>query len=361
MISLSPSSGVRPGHRILMSHELICSWLGLPLGSWPPDHYRLLGLDPGVDDTALIEQRVHQRIDSVRCYQMRYPEQATEAMRLLARAFDCLTDPAGKKMYDAALLGPSAVATAEPPAPAVLEARDPLAWLYDPPPARGGATLPPGAAAPSDPTITSAPTVELPPLPPEKPVDHSPPPPEVAEPSDPVLEAARSAPARRRINTKRALYRRIVLTRNLIRIWSGIGKYLSSPKRRLNRPSEATDLIALLDEMQHLLRRFPPLMGQAGQPGYLVVTLSQLVIVPTFQTMDLKARRALSDDWKRGSKLLLAHRDFLRQEIRVIRRRSLFLRIARTLNYLPADWPVACVLLLLALAALGIGFWRAHS
>ena len=121
-----------------MSHELICSWLGLSSESWPPDHYRLLGLEPGEGDTALIEQRVHQRIDSVRCYQMRYPEQATEAMRLLARAFDCLTDPAGKRAYDSALAGGSAVATAEPPTPDVLEARDPLAWLYDPPPLRGG-------------------------------------------------------------------------------------------------------------------------------------------------------------------------------------------------------------------------------
>src|ERR1700683_3924213 len=107
-----------------MSYELICSWLGLPSESWPPAHYRWLGLNPGEGDTALIEQRVHQRIDSVRCYQMRYPEQATEAMRLLARAFDCLTDTARKKAYDPALLGPSAVATIEPPTRAVLEARD---------------------------------------------------------------------------------------------------------------------------------------------------------------------------------------------------------------------------------------------
>src|SRR3954447_6324154 len=127
-----------------MSHELISSWLGLSGESWPPDHYTLLGLRPGEGDTALIEQRVHQRIDSVRCYQMRYPEQATEAMRLLARAFDCLTDPAGKKAYATALLAPSAVATIEPPTRAVLEARDPLAWLYDPPPPRGSAV---GSAA----------------------------------------------------------------------------------------------------------------------------------------------------------------------------------------------------------------------
>jgi hypothetical protein len=342
-----------------MSHELICSWLGLPSESWPPDHYHLLGLKPGEDDTALIEAHVHQRIDSVRCYQMRYPEQATEAMRLLARAFDCLTDPAGKKAYDAELLGTSAVATIEPPSRAVLEARDPLAWLYDPPPLRGSGQAASGAVGPSDPTIIAAPTIEMPPLPAETPAD-APAAPEVVatEPSDPVLEAASSAPARRRLNTKRGLYSRIVLTRRLIRTWTQVGKYLSSPKRRLNRPSEATDLISLLDEIQDLLRRFPPLMGEAGQPGYLVVTLSQLVIVPTFQTMDLKARKALSEDWKRGLKLLTAHRDVLRQEIRVMRRRAVSTQIARAFYALPSDWPVAFALFLLALLALNFAFWR---
>src|SRR5579871_6469340 len=100
MISGSSGAGVRPGDRMATDHELICSWLGLPAGAWPPDHYRLLGLEPGEGDTALIETRVHERIDSVRRYQMRYPEQATEAMKQLAMAFDCLTDPAGKRSYD---------------------------------------------------------------------------------------------------------------------------------------------------------------------------------------------------------------------------------------------------------------------
>ena len=77
-----------------MNHELICSWLGLSPGEWPPDHYRLLGLPPGEANAELIEQRVHQRLDSVRRYQMMHPEQATEAMNRLAQAFVCLMDPA---------------------------------------------------------------------------------------------------------------------------------------------------------------------------------------------------------------------------------------------------------------------------
>src|SRR6516225_9692138 len=145
-----------------MNHELICSWLGLPPGEWPPDHYRLLGLEPGEDNAELIEQRVHQRLDAVRCYQMMHPEQATEAMNRLAQAFVCLTEPASKKQYDSELLGgptpaPAGEITLEGP----VGTRDPLAWLYNP---VGLPALAAGTATPP-PLPTSASRPAPPPLP----------------------------------------------------------------------------------------------------------------------------------------------------------------------------------------------------
>src|SRR5207253_3346185 len=77
-----------------------CTWLGLPAGAWPPDHYTLLGLSPGEQDVVRIEQHVHDRLAKLRCYQLSNPEQATEAMNRLAQAFMCLTDPEAKKLYD---------------------------------------------------------------------------------------------------------------------------------------------------------------------------------------------------------------------------------------------------------------------
>jgi serine/threonine protein kinase len=234
-----------------------------------------------------------------------------------------------------------------------------LALLLAPPPERGITKgFPTGTTKHSDPAAI-APIIEMPPLLRDAAPAPEPSPEAVAvEPPDAVLAAATSAPARRRLSTKRGLYSRIVLTRDLIRTWQSAGKYLASPKRRLNRPSEANDLVHLLDDILDYLRRFPPLMGVAGQPGYLVVTLSQLVIVPTFQAMDLKARNALSEDWKRGLKLLTAHRDFLRQEIRVMRRQALSTRLARAFSALPEDWPALFALLLLALAAINFAYWR---
>ena len=179
-----------------MSHELICEWLGLPAGSWPPDHYRLLGLEPGESDPELIEQRVHQRLDSVRHYQMAHPELATEAMNRLAQAYVCLTDSSSKQPYDAALLGGAAPAAAMT---AVAEARkspsdmpDPLAWLF-------------GPATPRSPTATPPPLPRLPSLPPAQTQTLAPSAePEPREPVDPLTAAAReSKPARRGLGTKR--------------------------------------------------------------------------------------------------------------------------------------------------------------
>ena len=115
-----------------MSHELICTWLGLAPGEWPPDHYRLLGLKPGESDPQLIEQHVHQRLDALRCYQVRHPEQATEALNRLAQAFVCLTEPAAKERYDADLLGRPAPPPIRHAKPLTMQAMPALAVLDAP-------------------------------------------------------------------------------------------------------------------------------------------------------------------------------------------------------------------------------------
>src|SRR5262245_61263310 len=202
-----------------MNHELICSWLGLPPEGWPPDHYRLLGLEPGEADVTLIEQRVHQRLDSVRRYQMMHPEQATEAMNRLAQAFVCLTEPGAKKAYDEQLLGqrprpqppPLPAAPPAPAPPPLPEPRDPLVWLYTP-----GVNGP--GEGPPPPPVRARPT----PPPPTAPAPAPPPPaaPPAAPPVDPIVESAQQSPqARRGLATRRALYRRVALTRHLLRLW----------------------------------------------------------------------------------------------------------------------------------------------
>jgi hypothetical protein len=365
-----------------MSHELICNWLELEPGEWPPDHYRLLGLRRGEDNLELIEQRVHQRLDIVRRYQMMHPEPATEAMNRLAQAFVCLTEPAAKRQYDAELLGTGAPVAVPPPVPATVhtENSDPLLWLYSP---TGFAAAVAARAAPAVPVAPAAPVVPPPlpampprpsavppPLPPLLPTSTRAAPPSAAEapgapapatppaePVDPAVEAARSRPARRGLAGKRGLYQRVAATRRLLAAWNQVGKYLASPRRRLGRASEVRALLAQLDEVRTLLRRFPPLLGEAGQPGYLILTLSDMADVPMLQSLTAQQREALSRDWKAAHKLLTAHRDFLRQEIRAQRRRTLGQRLAWRFRAVFAD-EAATVLVLLALLALNIAIWR---
>src|SRR4051794_25751765 len=75
-----------------MNAELLRGWLGLAEANWPPDAYKLLGVNPGERDLARIEHQVQERLAKLRCYQISHPEEATEGMNRLAQAFVHLMD-----------------------------------------------------------------------------------------------------------------------------------------------------------------------------------------------------------------------------------------------------------------------------
>jgi hypothetical protein len=178
-------------------------------------------------------------------------------------------------------------------------------------------------------------------------------------PVDPVAEAARSAPAARRgLGTRRALYRRLAQTRRLARAWELAGKYLAWPKRRLTRPAEANELTGILTTLTDELHGFPPLLGEAGQPGYLALSLArQPAVVPTFQTLLASQREALARDWWAGRTFLQSHREFLRQELRTLRKRGPLYRAVRAARSFLSEHPGG-VLILLGLLALNLALWR---
>lgn len=371
-----------------MSHELICNWLQLPPESWPPNHYVLLGLPVGEANVELIEKQVHERMLRVRAYQMNHPDQATEAMNRLAQAFTCLTDPKAKQVYDDRLSGKRPLEPETPPLPSRLptlepepmtgpppDPADPLAWLFGP----WNRLTAPEAAPPVPPLSqvdwTKAPPPQrlptVPPPQPEPPADANGVPtgtPTLATaaptgppaPPDPIeLEARTSAQARRGLGTKRALYYRVARTRQLLWAWERAGRYLSRSTRRLAKGNEAADLPRQLAIIRRVLPLFPPLLGKAGQPGYLVVALAGLgdqMIVPTFRTLLPDQREALARDWHAGRKLLVAHRNFLRQELHSLRRKSYIGRMVRAVRAVLNEHP-GTVLLLWSLVALGLAVW----
>jgi hypothetical protein len=106
------------------------------------------------------------------------------------------------------------------------------------------------------------------------------------------------------------------------------------------------------------LHGFPPLLGEAGQPGYFALTLArQPAVVPTFQALKAREREALARDWWAGRTFLQSHREFLRQELRTLRKKSVWYRAVRATRAFLSEHP-AGVLVLLALLALVVALWR---
>jgi hypothetical protein len=363
-----------------MDHELICTWLGLPAQCWPPDHYTLLGLQPGESDGARIEQHVHERLARLRCYQISHPGPATEAMNRLAQAFVCLSDREAKRAYDAQFF-PQLVAPPEPPPPAVAQPQTE-------PPVQVVATLPPPAPAPVlhvtpniDTEVVNAHQTQLdwnnatpppvrslvlpaaagtPAAPPAAPANAAsaaqtaPAAVPTARPVDPVFETARSAEARRGLGSRRALLERILTTRRLLRAWERAGKYLGRARRKLVRAAEENELTRMLERIDELLQSFPALLGHPGQPGYRVLALAHDdKPAAMFTNLEAGERDALARDWVAGQALLHAHRQFLRQELKRLRRRGPLERVANHIRAAVNDHPLWVSLALLLVIAAG--------
>lgn len=386
-----------------MSRELICSWLELPAESWPPDHYTLLGLKPEEVDVARVEQRVFERMERVRRYQLTHPEPVTEAMNRLAQALCCLSDPACKRAYDATLFGeavaqrlaaamappapvapPAPIPAPRPAQPAPVEqpvlaevvfspptGPTPSDWQTTPPPARDWQTSPPpprdwqvapppprtrpGEDTEDVPAAVTETAADLPIMPAAAPAAEEVP---IAVPAPEPAEPPSSLPVslRKGLGTKRALYYRVARTRQLLWAWEHVGKYLADAARPLRGPREGEDLARHLKLVRDLLRSFPPLLGEAGQPGYYVMSLArQPLMLDALSRLGSDHRERFAADWQAGKELLVEHRRFLRNELRSLRQRSIVGRAVRSLRACLADNP-GCVLVLLGWLAINLAY-----
>lgn len=346
------------------SQRLVSVWLGLPSDPWPPDHYALLGLHPGDMNVQQIEERVHEKLLRLRPYQLHHPEQVTEAMNRLARAFTCLTDPVAKKTYDASLFQAAADGM-PPPATGVgdaLPSVDPLAWLFGPwsklavqsSTTRASIqTVIDWASTPPPCRIRAAAAqVVSPPLPEATPAAAA-----ESAPTDPMREAVCSESARRGLGTRRGLYQRCLATRRLLQAWERAGKTLNQPDWRPTGTREARELIRSLRGITSRLEEFPPVLGEAGQEGFWVVSLArQEMIVPIFRALDAAQRETLARDWRDGRSLLTAHRRFLHAEWQTLRRTGRWGRLRRAADFVfhehPLLWLIPAALLLVLLTHL---------
>lgn len=297
-----------------MDFALLRSWLALPPGPWPPDHYALLGLDRGATDPAAVEAVVLARMDRLRAHQLRHPDLVTEGMNRLAQALVCLTDPETRATYDASL---------EPPPAA---APRPLEVSFVP------GLGPPEPGPPADfvaPDESPATPYQLVPDDPPRPayvvVPDEPPPPPEPEPLPLPADAWRPT-------TRRDLFARLALLRRMLAAWRRLRPVLADPGEPLNRPAAVLALLEAAADLQPLLRAYRDDLPE-GSGAFVSVLVRQRFVLPTLRTLLPEQRRALSLDWSRGELFLRGEHDRLRELVRAGRplrgRRRAGARLAR--------------------------------
>ncbi len=336
-----------------LSHDRLRAWLGLSPGPWPPDHYALLGLAPGVGDLADIEGRVLDRMEVLRPHQLRHPELVTEGMNRLAQALVCLTDPVARAAYDGGL-------GIRPPPFEVVEDEPPIPGGAPPPVTPEGAVIEPGPRQPAEEQPRPAYEVvwEPEPLPPDvvpSGAGAGEPPAFEVVPDEPPEPVAPPAPAH---ISRRAVYRKLAALRRASRAWEHLRPVFGTPAEPLATPVAVLLCVRALAEARAAL---PALAGLIRGPGRSGGTVAALVRLPhalhTVRALTPGQREAVALDWRRGYDALVRERARLRELARAARRRrgrrAPFPRLGHELRRTP-EWALGA----LALAALVFALLR---
>lgn len=133
-------------------------------------------------------------------------------------------------------------------------------------------------------------------------------------------------------------------------------KSLEDPQKRLSK-AESSELAKLVERVEEAVEDYP-LLGEAGQPGYLIVSLTTLDRARDLRNLTLSQRESLERDWRAGLRFLEAHRDFLREEVKRDSKRHWMERMLRGLRAYLNEQPWVALLVLLGLLALGVAVWR---
>jgi hypothetical protein len=148
----------------------------------------------------------------------------------------------------------------------------------------------------------------------------------------------------------------VATTRHLLRLWHKMRKHLADPEKRLSK-ADASELKKLIEQAEEAVEDFP-LLGEAGQPGYLIVSLTTLDRARDLRNLTPRERESLQRDWQAGLRFLEGHRDFLREELKANRRRGWIARMIRAARSTLNEQPACAAVVLVALVALGIAVWR---
>jgi hypothetical protein len=102
-----------------MTFDPYYQWLGIPRKDQPPDHYRLLALEPFEANLDVICNAADRQMAHVRTFQAgKHSAQSEQLLNEIAAARVCFFNPDRKTAYDAALRARQAAVTSKAPAPA---------------------------------------------------------------------------------------------------------------------------------------------------------------------------------------------------------------------------------------------------
>jgi hypothetical protein len=257
-----------------MDTNLLCSWLGLPPGPWPPDDRTLLGLPAGPVDAAEAERRALTQMGRLRPHQLMHPELVTEGMNRLAQALLAVTATAAAPSRPAPTAHtPRQVdydVNLEPPSEAVILKPEPVA-LAEPVPV-------------AVPALPRAETVK--PAPGPRPV---PTPPPVAVTPETVGP---------RPEDRRAAYRELAGLRNLLRAWDRLRSTLADPSAGLTTPGEVFEFLEGVQAVRSasIHPGLDPGLVRDAAPAVSAVVRQPLPLA-VFRSLVLAQRLALARDW----------------------------------------------------------------
>jgi hypothetical protein len=336
-----------------MNKDMLCTWLGVPKESWPPDAWALLGLPKGDHDPAAIEKQVQERMAKLRSYQLSFPEEATEGMNRLAEAFVTLTEarrPAPPPEKPAPTVSKDDTAVTN-------KAQTQVDWRAEPPPVRQETASTPELIAEDDAEAANGKVLTAKPfVAPAKPHRRE---------IDPVQTrelAELSDEATSNLATLEAVIERVEHTRRVLHLWDQIGKQLrTTPKKTSTKEADA--YAVRLDKVLGELETYPAFLGQPGLPGYRVVVQARLRMpLASVRALPTEQREELLFDWRAARAVLLAHRKYLRQVFRSLRRRTvvgLFMHAVRAvLNDHPRVTLAAVLVLGVVIAGVVFAIYR---
>lgn len=278
-----------------VAHDRLCAWLELPPGTWPPDHYTLLGLPPGRGDVAAIEERVMERMERLRPHQLKHPELVTEGMNRLAQALVCLTDRDARAAYDRSLKLTLPVAEGGEEEADVVVAEEVAEKTVSEEaalPILPGGEEPTGGRFPAEPPAVA--------------VDFTTFGGEPVAPADPSAREwaeATQTPKNIAVRTvsQRVIYRRLAALRRALRAWEALRPFLGTPGEMLVTPGAVLAFLHARRLAQEALPRVARLIREPPRPGSVVAAIVRSPHPIHLVRWLLPSQRQLvARDWQRG-------------------------------------------------------------